>query len=224
MVGFLLLSIGIGIAQAPPNFVMVFLEDRWGTATQSFWFFGVMVVTTISLEAPGFALSSWFIARLGCFPLLISSMAITAVRTFIYTVITNPWLVITAEVLHGLAFVSVYATGVRTASELVPKDLQATGQGLFNLAYSSLGSGTGMLVFGQVYRIVGPIWAFRIWPMIALGEIVIAVAVFFAYRAFVSRRAYRHQKLSPPPAEDNIASAPLTGAQSDTELEPIEPK
>ncbi|KAI3428509.1 hypothetical protein D9Q98_007333 [Chlorella vulgaris] len=64
----------------------------------------------------------------------------------------SPWLVLPAEVLHGITFATAWGAGCAYCQQLSPPGLEATTQGLFQGLYFGLGTGIGSLCGGYVYQ------------------------------------------------------------------------
>ena len=115
----------------------------------------------------------------------------------------------------------MWATGVRTASDLVPASLQATGQGLFSLTYSSLGNGVGFLVFGIVYQHLGPLWAFRAWSFLCVGIVAVSIVVYFIYRLSHKSKNVQHQQIPSDDATDGTTTEGAEPPTAEAELEQL---
>lgn len=84
------------------------------------------------------------------------------VRLFYYAQMTNAWWVLLSEPLHGLTFAAMWAASVEYADQCAPPGLSATAQGLTSACFRGLGTGTGAIVGGYLFDLVGPQWLFRI--------------------------------------------------------------
>lgn len=137
-----------------------------------------LLVETIS-ETPIMGLSQNILQRVGSH----GGMAVCLISIFIrygaFAFISNPWMVLIVEPLHGVAFGLFYANMVSFANSIAPPGKSATLQGIIGGLYEGLGIGIGGLIAGYIYQDLGysSMWAF--FSLLCLGFTV--VYVFLAY-------------------------------------------
>ena len=142
-------------------------------------------------EIPAMMGVGWVVRRIGLRGLFAASAVLYAVCLGSWAVLTSPELIIASRVLTGLGFAGVTVGVVLTIAVVLPPDLQATGQGLFQMtAYGvdrlrrrtwSVGSCSGRSA-------AAPSFAFG-----ALAAVAGCVVGWFAFprRSYVRRRCRR---------------------------------
>ncbi|MEY4628599.1 MAG: hypothetical protein RLZZ595_925 [Bacteroidota bacterium] len=94
-------------------------------------------------EIPFFYFSARIIARIGIRVALLITVVATAVRLFLYSVITLPELALPIELLHGISWSLFWVVCVELVYSLVKKELLATGQSLLYASYYGAGAVLG---------------------------------------------------------------------------------
>eukprot|EP00466_Bigelowiella_natans_P010634 jgi/Bigna1/61701/fgenesh1_kg.25_\ len=108
-------------------------------------------------EIPCFVYSEALRKRFGIRCIIYIGVTAYAVRVGWYAWIQNPWLVMPAELLHGVTFALVWSSLAVLATQISPeKGLQATTQGLFSLLFNGVGGGIGAVGGGYLYESIGP--------------------------------------------------------------------
>lgn len=99
----------------------------------------VVAVQCLIAEVPFFFFSEWFIVKFGHFYCLVGSFAAFALRTGLYVLIKNPWLVLPIEVLHGATFAIFYTAMTLYAAHYAPPGTEATMLGVLGGLYEGIG-------------------------------------------------------------------------------------
>jgi PPP family 3-phenylpropionic acid transporter len=118
-----------------------------------------LTVATLS-ELVIFSSSDQLLNRWGIKNVLLLALAALAVRLLTYAIISNPWLVLPVQLLHGLSFSALWAAGVAYADKIAPPGLGATAQGLFTGIFMGLAAAIGAFVGGVLYESIGLLWMF----------------------------------------------------------------
>jgi PPP family 3-phenylpropionic acid transporter len=111
--------------------------------------------------------SSHLLASRSARGLLAVGLLACVVRTFAYSVVSTPWVILLVQLLHGPAFALMWAAGVYTADRLAPQGMGATAQGLLASVMIGLGNAAGGFFGGLLYDLVGPVAMFR-WTAAAV--------------------------------------------------------
>lgn len=98
-----------------------------------------------------------------------------------WTVIEIPLVIIATRVITGLAFSGVIIAVVMTIARLLPADLQATGQALFQTSAFGVAAVVANVVGGVLYQAFGHVAVF------ALGAALAVLAAGIGWAAFPSR-------------------------------------
>lgn len=140
-----------------------------------------------------------------------------AIRFSAYTMLTNPWYVLFAEVLHGPYFGAMWTAAISYIHHIAPPGLGATAQGLLGGLYSGLGNGLGVLIGGFIYQKYGYVILFRICAV----WLLLAFAMFFFTNIFnkpVSVETLAHSttpQVIEQRLEDQILDIPVVTSESE---------
>ena len=103
-------------------------------------------------EIPAMALIPRIVRRTGTRALLAGGMILYAVVLVSWAFLADPSLIVATRLVSGLAFAAITIAAVMTIANLLPPELQATGQGLYQTvgfgAAAVLANAVGGVVFG----------------------------------------------------------------------------
>jgi MFS transporter, PPP family, 3-phenylpropionic acid transporter len=154
------------------NFLFLYLAEL-GTPTV---LMGLsLTIATIS-ELPVLFYSGGMLRRWGPRGVLILSLAALIVRTFGYSISSQPWQALLFQLLHGLSFSAMWVAGVSFAAVIAPPGLGATAQGVFSSTVMGLGAMTGALAGGLLYDQFGGAGMFRITSIAVLACLLLLIA------------------------------------------------
>ncbi|XP_045115275.1 major facilitator superfamily domain-containing protein 6-A-like isoform X2 [Portunus trituberculatus] len=105
-------------------------------------------------EVPFFVLAGRIIQRLGHANALFVSLLGFTLRLILYSVVTNPWVFLPIDLLHGISFGVAYPCFTSYASSVAPKGAAATTQAIFGAMFFG-STGVGGFVGGQLFKAVG---------------------------------------------------------------------
>jgi len=111
--------------------------------------------------------------------LLVLTQVAFFVRFTWYSLLTNPWHVFGAEVLHGLTFALMWGLSVSYSSELAEAHApssRATMQTALSGLHFGIAAGLGSAAGGCVYAELGAVVLFRICAVLALVSSVLAAS------------------------------------------------
>ncbi|HVY49719.1 MAG TPA: MFS transporter, partial [Minicystis sp.] len=144
-----------------------------GTYTGVFWALGVVAEVLLMAQAgPVFARAS---AR----RLLVLGIAGATVRWALLASVTSLPVLLALQPLHALSFALVWLACLAHLKEHVAPHVAATAQGLFTTAVA-LGSVSGMLAWGPLYRARGGAVVFGAAALVS--AVALALALAFARR------------------------------------------
>jgi PPP family 3-phenylpropionic acid transporter len=146
---FLLLAVVLVSAGATTiwNFYSLYMKENGASAS----LVGYGLSFQGLCELPMFYFSAMIIHRLGIKTTLIVTILATAIRLWLYSVISNPKLAITIELLHGISWSLFWVVCVECVNNLVDEDWRATGQSLLYAAYFGAGAIGGNFWTGYLY-------------------------------------------------------------------------
>ncbi|MCL4303329.1 MAG: MFS transporter [Anaerolineae bacterium] len=154
---FLIVVFGAGVGSAIiHNYLFLYME-LLGTGNTLMGL--ALTVATLS-ELVIFSSSDRLLNRWGIKNVLLLALAALAVRLLAYAVISNPWLVLPVQLLHGLSFSALWAAGVAYADRIAPPGLGTTAQGLFTGVFMGLAAAVGAFIGGVLYENIGLSWMF----------------------------------------------------------------
>ncbi len=106
-------------------------------------------------EIPALLATGWIVARLGLRGLFALSAVVYAACLASYVVLDTPSLIVATRPLAGAAFAGLVVSAVLSISRLLPRDLQATGQALYQLIAFGVASVVANVLGGIAYTLVG---------------------------------------------------------------------
>ncbi|XP_068234649.1 major facilitator superfamily domain-containing protein 6-like [Palaemon carinicauda] len=117
--------------------------------------------------------SAHIIKKITCEHTFTLTLAATALRVFLYSITTNPWLFLPIHILHGLSFGVFFANMITSTGKMAPKGAQATLQSAVTACFT-LGRSLGALVGGILIRAIGGSRTYFI-----MGVIVSSYTIFY---------------------------------------------
>ncbi|GAE30905.1 MFS transporter [Alkalihalobacillus hemicellulosilyticus] len=111
------------------------------------WFIGV------STEAIVFATSAYWFRKWSPLTFVIIAGFIYVCRWFMLSLLSEPWILLPLQALHGVTFGLLYLTAFQFVNFLIPKHLQATGHVLFITIVFGLSGIIGSLLGGYLIDI-----------------------------------------------------------------------
>ncbi|MCI0708769.1 MAG: MFS transporter [Chloroflexi bacterium] len=135
--------------------------------------FGLSVAIASLTEIPVFFLSPLLLKRIRSRGLLYIAFLALMVRGILYSVITDPYLMLGVQLLHGFSFAGMWAAAVVYVSKIAPPRLGATAQSTLGLVAFGLAGVTGALLGGSLYDSAGPVTVFRVAALAGGGAIVV---------------------------------------------------
>jgi MFS family permease len=154
---------------------------------------GLSLTVGIVSELAVLFFSGHLLSRLGSHKLLVLSAAVQTSRLLAWSVITDPYVALSFQLLNGLAFGSLWMAGVAYAKEIAPEGMGATAQGILSGVYFGLSSVVGALLGGFWYEQAGSGAIYGWGGLVMLGGLLIFV---FARNLTVVPAAKQPAKLS----------------------------
>ena len=170
------LSLGIFL-----NFLFLHLSDMGSSRT----IMSLSLTVATFSEIPVFLAGHKLLRRWTPVQLMAASVALTALRAFLYVGMTAPWQVLVISLLQGPTFAVMWTAGVAYAIQIAPRGLGTTAMGVFGGVVFGLGSALGALTGGLLYQHVGGTAPF-IWAGIA--SILALLPFLWVHRRTIFRR------------------------------------
>lgn len=139
------------------NYLFLYMNQIGASET----LMGIALSVAMLGEITLFLLSERLLKRYRPNQLLMFAMVGHALRLVLYSYISNPWLVLPVQVLHGCSFALIWITAVEYAKQLAPPGMGATAQGILNSVNFGIASAIGSFAGGYLYQEMGPHLMFR---------------------------------------------------------------
>lgn len=147
------------------TFLFWHLQDLGGT---QFLFSTITAIHCIS-EVAVYCCSGTFIKWLGHHQVLYAGLSCYIIRFFGYAFITNSWVVLPFEILHGLSTAAVWSAAVVFVG-LIP-GAPATMQGILGGVHWGLGNGSGGVLGGLLITYAGATTSFLVFGVVCLVDL-----------------------------------------------------
>lgn len=146
-------------------------------------------------EIPFYLISTAILKRLGPIKTLIITFFVTAIRVFLYSIISVPFAAAAVEVIHGLSYALFIVAAVEYVNMLVPSAWRATGQSLFWASYFGAGAILGNTWAGFLYDRMNIQTMYQVNGWIILTVSLIAIVVFREHRMKEAKVINNERKL-----------------------------
>lgn len=117
---------------------------------------GVALMIAALSNVPSMFLASFIIRKIGIEQTMLVGALVYIVRWAIQYALPIPGVMVGVQVLQGLSFGLFYVAAVEYMVQLVPKELRATGQSLFNVVFVGMAGIAGNLLNGFLLETGGP--------------------------------------------------------------------
>ncbi|KAK7482937.1 hypothetical protein BaRGS_00025837, partial [Batillaria attramentaria] len=174
VIAFLVVMFNFGVAYSGVLFLFWFLKDL-GAPPE---LFALSVVCSGGAMIPVMSLSGRLIKRFGCVPCVCVSVVVMSARMLAYSLLSNPWLVLVVEPLHGACFGLMLPAATAYTSVISPPGMAATMQG----------RGAGGLLTGWMFSAVGARVTYRVY---AGSGVAVFVGYYLLHRLVFTERAPR---------------------------------
>lgn len=110
-------------------------------------------------------------------PLLIFASIMYALRMFLLSSITEPYLVVVTQLMHSVSFGIYFSTALRYMSQLLPDHYRASGQAIFTIIWMGVAGSISGLAGGQIYANFG----YQLFYWLATAFAVVGAIGFVFY-------------------------------------------
>lgn len=196
MLAFFVYAVALASGMAIVENLVFLLFQELGA---SYFVCGISVVVTVVFEIPLFYLSSWLLASVGAPGLMVAAGLCYSFRVLGYSVCPEGWAVLFFEPMHGITIAAHNTASVEIMAALTPPALAATGQALYGLFRSSIGSAAGTWVGGAVIRKFGERTCYRLSAVVVSAGLITYVA---AQRSYAPPRPVEEEEHQPVAATD----------------------
>ena len=161
------------------NFLSPYIKELGGNEVHV----GMINLVAAFSELPAFFFGNRLLRKFGSHRLMLISLGITGLRSFLFALSPTPVFAILAQMLNGMTFAAMWTAGVAYADEHSPAGLKATGQGMLGAMTFGIGSAVGGFLGGFLLENVGGRGLFLTFGVI----LVVGVAIVL----FLERRGER---------------------------------
>ncbi len=171
---FLLIGVTTGMGFTAVNtYLFAYLQElHIGTSLAGL----ALTISTVS-EIPIMLFADRILARLGARGMLLLAVAATGIRLLLYAAFTAPAVVLLLQLVNGATFPMYWIAGVAYANERAPQGMQASAQGLFGAATTSVGAALGGLLGGVLMGSLGGRVMYTVFGAIVLVGLVVLTAL-----------------------------------------------
>jgi MFS family permease len=129
-------------------------------------------------EIPSMLLIGGLAARFGLRAVFVASAVLYAACLASWTVLDVPLAIVATRVVTGVAFSGIIVGVVLTIAALLPSDLQATGQGLFQTIAFGVAGIIANVAGGVLYETGGAVALFGVGAVLAVAAAVVGWIAF----------------------------------------------
>ncbi len=133
------------------NFLSPYIKELGGNEVHV----GMINLMAAFSELPAFFFGNRLLRKFGSHRLIIISLVITGIRSFLFALAPTPVFAILAQALNGMTFAALWTAGVAYADEHAPVGLKATGQGMLGAMTFGIGSAVGGFLGGFLLENIG---------------------------------------------------------------------
>jgi PPP family 3-phenylpropionic acid transporter len=135
--------------------------------------FGLAIAVAGVSELPVFLIAPRIVQRGNAGLLLMMAFGAYALRAYLCSLVTQPWMGVAVHLLHGLTFSALWTASVTYAREIAPPGWSATAQAAMGSVYFGLAVGAGALLGGVLYANAGPVFTFQIAAVLAVAGLAL---------------------------------------------------
>lgn len=155
------------------NFYPIYYTSIGGNSS----YIGAMMFACALTEIPSLLIVNRFVKRFGIGKVLAAAGFVTSLRWFLLFFLKDPYLIIMANLLHGVGYTAFTYCIITYINKTVPKDLRATSQSV----NAMIGSVVSRIVFGYIGGLASEIIGANYMMLFAGIVMVLSTAVFMVW-------------------------------------------
>jgi len=145
---FLVIVAIVSIGQASITFFLTLYMREIGASPETT---GIAIGMEGLSELPFYFIAAWLLNRMAPGKVVLIAIFATALRLFLYSINSNPDLVIFIEAMNGITWTLLWISSVEFVNDRVPSKWRTTGQSLLWASYFGAGAVAGNIVNGWLF-------------------------------------------------------------------------
>jgi len=175
LITFLAIILVVSIGQSAITFYLTLYMKQIGAVPEVA---GTAIGIQAFSELPFYFIAAWLLQYMKPNKIVLIAIAGTAIRLFLYSVNSNPNLVVLIEMMNGITWTLLWITSVEFINEMVPAKWRTTGQSLLWAAYFGAGAILGNVICGLMYQNMPMQQVYTIFSIVIFIVTIMAGIVF----------------------------------------------
>ena len=172
---FLFIIVIVSISQSAITFFLALYMRQIGASPETT---GLAIGMEGISELPFYFIAAWLLQRIAAGKVVFIAIIATCIRLFLYSINSNPDLVIFIEAMNGMTWTLLWVASVEFVNNLIPPKWRTTGQSLLWAAYFGAGAVSGNILSGWMYQLM-PMK--QVYATNGLMILVTATAAFYIF-------------------------------------------
>jgi PPP family 3-phenylpropionic acid transporter len=168
---FLFIIMVVSIGQSAITFFLSIYMREIGATPQVI---GTAIGVQGFSELPFYFVAAWLLSRMKPGKVVIIAIVATAIRLFLYSVNSNPNIVVFIETMNGMTWTLLWIASVEHVNKLIPAIWRTTGQSLLWASYFGGGAILGNIISGRLYDLMTMKRVFALNSLMILGIFIVA--------------------------------------------------
>jgi PPP family 3-phenylpropionic acid transporter len=173
---FLFIIVIVSISQSAITFFLALYMKQIGASSETT---GMAIGMEGISELPFYFIAAWLLQRMAPGKVVFIAIIATSARLFLYSINSNPHLVILIEAMNGLTWTLLWVSCVEFVNNRVPAKYRTTGQSMLWAAYFGAGAVSGNILSGWMYQLMPMDQVYATHALIILVTAAVAFYIFF---------------------------------------------
>lgn len=173
---FLFIIVVVSISQSAITFFLALYMKQIGASPETI---GLAIGMEGISELPFYFIAAWLLQRLAPGKVVFIAIITTSIRLFLYSINSNPDLVIFIEAMNGLTWTLLWVSSVEFVNNLIPAKWRTTGQSMLWAAYFGAGAVSGNILNGWMYQLMPMKQVYSTNGLMILVTALAACYIFF---------------------------------------------
>lgn len=173
---FLFIIVIVAISQSAITFFIALYMRQIGASPETT---GLAIGMEGISELPFYFIAAWLLQRIAPGKVVFMAIIATSIRLFLYSINSNPDLVIFIEAMNGMTWTLLWVSSVEFVNNQVPAKWRTTGQSMLWAAYFGAGAVSGNVLSGWMYQFMPMKQVYATNGLIILVTALLAFYIFF---------------------------------------------